>query len=127
MTLVLDSGAVTALSRNVAAVQKWLAAGHWPPVVSAAVLTECLTGDHRRDFHANRFIRRCTIIPVNELIARHAASLRTASRRAETSAVDAMVAATADQAGGAIVLTSDPDDLAALAEGTVHRVVVEPI
>jgi predicted nucleic acid-binding protein len=127
VTLVLDAGAVSALSTNVSSVRSWLASGHWPPVVPAVVLTECLTGDRRRDFHANRFIRRCTVVETGEIIARHAATLRTRAGRSGISAVDAIVAATADHAGGAIVLTTDSRDLTALSRNTLHPVTVEAI
>lgn len=124
MTTVLDSGAVTALASDRALVKSLRSRGEWPPVVPAAVLVESLTGDHRRDFHANRVLRLCTIRSVTEVIARQAATLRYASRRDGVSAVDAIVAATADHAGGGVVLTSDPGDLRALAAHTIHRVSV---
>jgi len=127
MTTVLDSGGVSALASNVALLKELLATGEWPPLVPAAVLAESLTGDHRLDFHANRLLRRCTIMPVTEIIARHAAALRYASRRGGVSAVDAMVAATADHAGGGVVWTSDPHDLTALASHTISRVVVAKV
>lgn len=127
MTTVLDSGGVTALASNVALLKELRATGEWPPVVPAAVLTESLTGDHRSDFHANRLLRRCEIRPVTEHIARHAAALRYASRRDGISAVDAIVAATADHAGGGVVWTSDPGDLTALACHTVSRISVAKI
>jgi len=97
--------------------------GEWPPVVPAAVLVEALTGDHRRDFHENRLLRLCLVEAVDDDLARSAASLRTATRRSRPpSAVDAIVVAQADRVGGATVLTSDPDDLRALACHTTHPV-----
>jgi predicted nucleic acid-binding protein len=45
----------------------------------------------------------------------------TTTRRAP-SAVDAIVVATADEEGGATVLTSDPGDLRPLARSTFHDV-----
>lgn len=93
--------------------------GEWPPIVPSAVLAEALTGDHRRDFHENRLLRACIVHPVDEELARDAARLRTAVAGSRTaSAVDAIVAAEADRVGGAVVLTSDPDDLRALARHT---------
>lgn len=94
--------------------------GEWPPIVPSIVLVECLTGDHRRDFHVGRLLRRSDVRPVTELIARHAASLRHAVGSG-VSAVDAVVAAMADHAGGASVWTSDPHDLGALGRHTVHE------
>jgi len=97
--------------------------GEWPPIVPAAVLTEALTGDHRRDFHTNRLLRICLVEPVDEDLARDAAVLRTSTGSSRVpSAVDAIVVALADRVGGATVLTSDPRDLLALARHTRHTV-----
>ena len=58
---------------------------------------------------------------VDELQAREAARLRTRTGRAGSiSAVVAVVAATAGAQPDAVVLTSDPDDLRALAEHAAH-------
>jgi predicted nucleic acid-binding protein len=122
MTTVLDSGGVTALAKDRALVNSLRKRGAWPPVVPAAVLVESLTGDHRLDFHTNRLLRLCEVRPVTELMARHAAALRHACRRDGVSAVDAIVVAAADQAGGGVVWTSDPDDIAAVACNTIDRV-----
>ena len=91
--------------------------------VPSAVLAEALTGDYRRDFHENRLLRTCLVEPVDEELARAAAVLRAsvAPSRAP-SAVDAIVVAQADRAGGATVLTSDPKDLRALARHTRNTV-----
>lgn len=110
MTVVLDAGAVTALAHDRALINALRKSGAWPPLVPTAVLAESLTGDHRRDFHENRLLRMCTLRPVTEIIARHAATLRYASSRDGMSVVDAIVAATADHAGGGVVWTSDPED-----------------
>jgi len=84
--------------------------------VPAVVLAEGLTGDHRRDFHANRLLRACQIRDVTEPCAREAARLRTATGRAATiCAADAIVAAYASTCPGPVVLTSDPQDLRSLA------------
>ncbi|MHB8342369.1 MAG: hypothetical protein ACYDB7_14555 [Mycobacteriales bacterium] len=118
MTLVLDSGGVTALAGepNRARLAELRRRGQWPPEVPAVVLTECLTGDHRRDFAVNRLLRTCQVRPVDELLARSAARLRTWSGRADTIwATDAVVVAWAERVGPAVVLTSDPADLRALA------------
>ncbi len=83
------------------------------------VLTEALTGDHRRDFHTNHLLRACQVREVDETQAREAARLRAATGRAGTiSAVDAVVAALAGARPDGVVLTSDPLDLHALAEHT---------
>lgn len=128
VTLVLDSGGVTALARDRARVSVLRRRGEWPPLVPTAVLAECLTGDHRRDFHVNRLLRTCDVRSVDELIARRAAALRfAAAARRAPSAVDALVVATADDAGGATVLTGAPRDLRALARHARSAVGVERV
>jgi len=102
--------------------------GEWPAIVPSVVLTEALTGDHRRDYDENRLLRTCDIRPVDELLARSAARLRAkTTTRHPPSAVDAVVVATADDAGGATVLSSDPRDLRALARNTLNDVTIAPI
>lgn len=89
----------------------------------AVVLTEALTGDRRRDFHENRLLRTCDIRPTDEAISRRGAALRTAVRGARApSAVDAIVVALADDAGGGTVLTGDLRDLRTLARHAVNEV-----
>ncbi len=128
MTLILDAGAVTALAGRRAQLQELLDRGLWPAQVPAVVLAEALTGDHRRDFHANRLLRACQIRDVDETIAREAARLRTATgRTGSISAADAVVAAHAQSCPDAIVLTSDPDDLAALTLHTASPVAVRAV
>lgn len=123
MTLVLDSGAISMLAGHRARLQEMRRRGEWPPVVPAPALVEALTGDHRRDFHENHLLRLCVVEPADEALARHAAFLRTAVAPTGTpSAVDAMVVAQADRLGGAIVLTTDPDELQALAQHTSNVV-----
>jgi predicted nucleic acid-binding protein len=84
--------------------------------VPAVVLTEVLTGDHRRDFHMNRLLKLCQIWTVTESLARAAARLRTKTGRAATiSVTDAVVVALAAEYPKALILTRDTGDLAALA------------
>jgi predicted nucleic acid-binding protein len=114
--LVLDSGAVTLLAerstRSAALIAALRAQGLWPPLVPSMVLVECLTGDGSRDAVEHRFLRTCDVadtVPVP--LGRRAAWLRANAHRG--SAVDALVAATAEPRG--TVLTGDPSDLQALA------------
>jgi predicted nucleic acid-binding protein len=95
--------------------------------VPADVLAESLTGDHRRDYHTNRLLRVCIVRDVNEIIARHAARLRYLARRDGISAVDAIVAATADHAGGGVVWTCDPGDLGALIGHAINPIAVTAV
>lgn len=115
MTVVLDSGGVSGLAASRAKLAAMRLRGEWPPLVPTVVLVESLTGDHRRDHETNRVLSLCTLVDVDEQLARAGAVLRTAARRRSISAVDAVVVATASEAGGAVVLTSDPDDLDRLA------------
>lgn len=125
MTLILDSGGVSALAGHRGRLAELRRRGQWPPQVATVVLTEALTGDHRRDFHADRFIRMCQVREVTEPLAREAASMRTRTGRAAMiSATDAIVAALAINYPEPVVLTSDPDDLRALVGASEIPVVV---
>jgi hypothetical protein len=125
MTLILDSGGISALAGHRARLAELHRRGLWPPQIPAIVLTEALTGDHRRDFHENRLVRMCQVRDVTEQLARDAALLRTRSGRATTiSATDAVVAALAVGCAAPIVLTSDPDDLSALVAEHATNVIV---
>ncbi len=111
--LILDSGAVGQLAersrRALALIVALREEGLWPPTVPAVVLVKCLQG---RDANENRFLKTCEIADaIPESLARRAALLRRLARRG--SAVDALVVAFAEPGG--TVLTSDPDDLEALA------------
>lgn len=115
MTLVLDSGGVSALAGQRARLAELRRRGLWPPQVPSVVLAEVLTGDHRRDFHENQLLRMCQVRDVTEPLARDAALLRTGTGRAASiSATDAIVAALALGFPEPLILTSDPDDLSAL-------------
>lgn len=118
VTLILDSGGVSALAGRRARLAELRRRGEWPPQVPAIVLTEALTGDHRRDFHENRLLAMCQIRDVSEDLARVGARLRAAvARRGSIAATDAVVAALAITFSDAVVLTSDPRDLTALLAG----------
>jgi hypothetical protein len=121
MTLILDSGGISALAGHRARLTELRHRGLWPPQVPSVVLAEALTGDPRRDFHANRLLRACQIRDVDELTSREAARLRTATGRAsKISAVDAVVAAFSSFRPDPVVLTSGPHDLGALAQQTAR-------
>lgn len=125
--LVLDSGGVSRLAQHsrdsLALIIAFREQGLWPPSVPSVVLTECLQGHAGRDANVNRFLKICEIAEViPEPLARRAALLRRLARRG--SAVDALVVASAEPGG--TVVTSDADDLEALA---VHAddVVIERV
>ncbi len=128
MTLVLDSGGLSALAGQRARLSELRRRNLWPAQVPSVVLAEALTGDHRRDFHTNRLLRACQIRDVDEPLGRAAARLRTATGRAGTiSAVDAIVAAYADTRPEPIIVTSDSEDLAALAAHTRRHITVAQV
>ena len=125
--LILDSGGVSGLAERSRATLALILAlrerGLWPPLVPSVVLVESLQGHAGRDAHANAFLKTCDIIDqVSERLARRAAWLRRKAQRG--SAVDALVVALAEPDG--VVLTSDPNDLSALAE-FASRVRIERI
>ncbi len=125
--LVLDSGAVSRLAeRSPFAAALILALREqdlWPPVVPSVVLVECLQGHAARDARENKFLKTCDVVEeLGEPLARRAALLRRHARRG--SAVDAICIALAEPGG--TVLTSDVDDLEALA-AHAHRVKVERV
>jgi predicted nucleic acid-binding protein len=115
MTVVLDSGGLSALAGDFLRLRRLRDKVGWPAVIPTAVLVASLTRDPRRDFHTNRLLRHCLITPLDEATARRAAALRGAVRRKGVSAVDAIVVATAETLEQAMILTSDPLDLGALA------------
>lgn len=125
MTVILDAGGVSALAGQRARLVELRRRGHWPAHVPAVVLTEALTGDHRRDFPTNRLLRACQIRDVDEPQAREGARLRACTGRATTiPATEAIVVAFASTVPDPVVLTRDPHDLDALAEHTTRPVTV---
>ena len=110
---VLDSGGVSALAGDRDRLRALQVRVPGPWRVPAPVLVECLTGAPGRDATANRLLKACRVVPVEEVLARAAAALRAGTgRKGGISAVDAVVAALAVGAPeGAAVVTSDPDDL----------------
>jgi predicted nucleic acid-binding protein len=125
VTLVLDAGGISALAGQRARLMELRRRGLWPGQVPAVVLAEALTGDHRRDFHANRLLHACQVRDVTEPQAREAAQLRTATGRPSTiSATDAVVAAFASACPDPVVLTSDPRDLTALSQHAARPITI---
>jgi len=79
------------------------------------VLAEVYRGD-ATDAGIDRLTTRAAdVVPVTPRLVRLAGQIRAAAGRG--SAVDAIVVATAIRIGGAVVATSDPDDLRDLAAG----------
>ncbi|MDE0605772.1 MAG: hypothetical protein OXH78_01285 [Acidimicrobiaceae bacterium] len=123
--LLIDSGAVDRLAgedkQSAADIRRLKKEGYWPPVIPAAVLAECVSGDQHKDFRANRFIQTCHVLEkLSERDARRAGELRTKAQRG--SVVDAILVAIAEPGG--VVLTDDLNDLEALATNAQDVTVV---
>jgi predicted nucleic acid-binding protein len=115
--LVLDSQGLSEAARGApilrALIRRARGAGV-PVVVSAVTLAEVLRG-HRRDAAVHLFLKGCRIESVGSAIGRAAGDLLGRTGRKDT--VDAVVVATAMALPAPVlVLTSDPADIAALAE-----------
>lgn len=113
--LILDSGAVIALSRGDvrarAFLQRAVTLGT-EVLIPAVVLAETVRGA-ARDAAVSRVIGAVdSVVNVDEPVGRAAGALLGAARMNQ--AIDAVVIAVA-AAGGGRVLTSDPDDLSRLA------------
>jgi predicted nucleic acid-binding protein len=125
--LILDSGAVIALSRNDLRARAALAAA-WEAgaelSIPAVVVAETVRGS-ARDAAVNRVIKAVgEVTSADETTGRVAGALLGAARSEST--VDAVVVASAMGVGGGVILTGDPDDLGALAGGHPD-VVVRPL
>ncbi len=115
--LILDSGAVIALSRGDQRARAFLARAvelGAPVEVPVVVVAETVRGGPR-DAPVNRVLKAVDAVPrANEALGRTAGRLLGEVRSSAT--IDALVVAQAVAAGGAHVLTGDPDDLEPLAE-----------
>lgn len=125
--LILDSGAVIALSRNDVRARAALTAALEADAevsIPAVVVAETVRG-RADDAPVNWIVKAVGEVDLaDEAIARVAGGLL--GDAGSRSTVDAIVVATAIEALGAVVLTGDPDDLGAL--GADHaEVVIEPL
>jgi predicted nucleic acid-binding protein len=123
--IVLDSGALSALaeeSRTFRVALREALRKRASVVVPTAVIAEATTGDHRRDANVNRTLKQVSLVALDPRLARSAAALRHAHKRAGAGTIDAIVVATADLVPGTEILTSDPTDLRLLASvrGQTH-------
>ena len=116
--LILDAGAVIALSRNDPRARAFvrraieLDAEVRVPIV---VLAETLRGT-QRDAAVHRVLNAIAdSAPIDEAVGRRAGALLGRAERSDT--VDAIVVAEAVEAGGAGILTGDAGDLTVLASG----------
>ena len=125
--LILDAGAVIALSRADPRARAALAAAVEAGAnvsIPSVVVAETVRGV-AEDAPVNRVLKAVgDIDSAGEGVGRTAGRLLREAGMSAT--VDAIVVATAVEAGGAVVLTGDPDDLGALA-GPHREVVIEAL
>ena len=116
--LILDSGAVIALSRHDQRARAVLTAASETGVevsVPSVVVAETVRGSSA-DAPVNQVLKAVGEVDVaDEATGRIAGGLLGGAGSA--AAVDSVIVATAVQAGGAVILTGDPTDLSALAGG----------
>jgi predicted nucleic acid-binding protein len=114
--LILDSGAVIALSRGDQRARAYLARAletSTPVEIPVAVVAETSRGGPR-DAPVHRVLNAVDAVPpTTEAVGRKAGQLLGRARSSST--VDALIVAQAVVSGGAHVLTSDRDDLEPLA------------
>lgn len=124
--LVLDSGGLTAVANNelyARAAMKHSARHGVPIVIPSVVLAESTRGD-ASDARINAVVAKAAVAAATEAEARIAARLKSAAgMRGEEHTIDALVVATAAAAGGGAILTSDRDDIEALAGSLPGRAV----
>lgn len=118
-SVVLDSEGLWAVARNdsddASAVLAASSQAGVPVLVPAVVLAETLFGD-ARDARANQVLKKLQVVPITDRIARSAAELkRLAGMTGVTATIDAIVVATSAAAGGGVIVTSDIEDIRALA------------
>ncbi|MGQ0617331.1 MAG: PIN domain-containing protein [Acidimicrobiia bacterium] len=126
--LILDAGAVVALSREDPRARAVLAGATEARIqvsIPSVVVAETVRGVAAADAPVNRVLKAIgEVDAANEAIGRTAGCLL--GEAGSSATVDAVVVATAVEAGGAVVLTGDPDDLGALA-GDHREVVIEAL
>ena len=95
-------------------------------ITPTVTLVEATTGRQQDDARLNWRLRSAALDDCTAARARRAAELRF-SAPGGPSAVDAVVAATAEARPLAVVVTSDPDDLRGLLASATRRVPVLPV
>ncbi len=113
--MILDAGAVIAITRGNRAVRRMIASARadgYNIVIPPVVLTQTLRGG-AQDAAVQQVLRSGRTTFIGARVARLAGQLLGAAGLND--AVDALVMAEAVRGGPCVVLTSDPDDLRALA------------
>ena len=126
MRLVLDAGAFVALERDDRAAWRRLKAalvsGRRPPLTHAGVVAQVWRGGAGRQARLARALRSIETVPLDLDLARRSGVLL--ARSGMRDAIDAAVVVLAED--GDRIVTSDPDDIAALAAGGGRRVDIVP-
>jgi len=125
MSLILDAGAFVALERNERAMWRRLKATRrsgTPPMTHGGVIAQVWRGGTGRQAQLARALHAVEVVPLDGELGRRAGALL--ARSGLTDAIDAALAAMADH--GDQIITSDPDDLAALAAASTRRVDIVP-
>ena len=124
MTIVYDTGVLIAADRN----DRHIWADHRArleagvvPVTTAPVVAQASRS--ARQVQLRRFLRGCNIVAFEATQAHVVGSLL--AKSATSDLVDAHVAVTAARTG-AVVITSDPDDLRSLATHVRPRIIIRP-
>jgi predicted nucleic acid-binding protein len=104
-----------ASARRAQAILQAAALRNAPVRTSAAVLVEACRGQARDAAVARILNQGVDVLPVDRGTARVAARILNEANFDSGSAIDAIVVATAIRLGGALIVTSDPDDLSRLA------------
>jgi hypothetical protein len=124
--LVLDAGAFVAVERGsrdvVALIKRERLAGR-PPITSGGVVAQVWRGGSGRQAPLARLLAGTDVAPVDDRLGRRAGMLL--GRSGHSDAIDATVVCLA--ADGDDILTSDPDDLYALAEAAEIHVELVPV
>ena len=126
MSVILDSGAFVALERDDRAMWRRLKAtlqSGSPPMTHGGVIAQVWRGGTGRQTRLARALHAVETVSLDDELGRRAGVLL--ARTGLSDAVDAALAAMATH--GDQIITSDTDDLAALAAATDRRVDVIPI
>ena len=121
MKLVLDSGALTALERNDRAMWRRMKATHLAghvPVTHGGVVGQAWRGRGPRETLLVKALAGTDVRPLDEVLGRAAGELLALAKRRDV--IDAALVLLA--ADGDHIVTSDPDDIQALALASARHV-----
>lgn len=126
MTLVLDAGALLAVesgNRELMALMKRERVAGRVPVTHGGVVGQVWRGGRGRQVQLARLLKALLVQPLDEAIGRKAGAVLAIAKLADV--IDAAVVLLA--VDGDEILTSDPDDLARLAEAAGLHVELVPV